>query len=588
MDPLDEVQGDRKAMASLIRFARPDRYKIAFALSLLLGASVCVVGSARLLGSLVTDLTEGKRGQAIQWAVGVLILESLAVLASYWGSRFLAKSANRSILRIRQRLFQHLGQLPMSYFDKTPLGKTVTRLTYDVEGLEDFFSGTLTRLVRAVFSLVVVLAAMLLTNLQLGIWVLIATLPAVAVTMMSRNSIRHWNREVAVRNSQINTRLSELLNGLNVIRAFGAENWSKRDFDVAVDSHLDSQIRLNVINAWSRSLILFLCYLPLLVVLFWGGQSVIAGALSLGLFVSFIRYCERFSQPISQLAQEIHLIQTAVVNAERIHRFLQNPPEDQVLVPKLPKIELERLRGEVEFRNLFMAYDETNWVLKDLSFRALAGTRVGLAGRTGSGKSTLLSLLARLYEFQRGELLIDGRDIRRLDPAFLRSSIGQVSQDVNLFRGTIEDNLCLGRRVSSRQLQDAVERSQLHHVFRRRNLKLDTWIQAQGLDLSQGERQLINLARVLIQNPAIVVLDEATANIDPELEANLLTGIEQTLSGRSCFIVAHRLSTLSSCDVLLVFKDGQLVESGRHDALEQKGGYYSELLRSSAEWLDAR
>jgi len=586
-----------KSFAYLFSFSKPYRVKLFSSLALLVFSSLSAIISARVLGELIDKgvkaqlaLNPADRSFSPAYQLGALIifLELCAVTCSYFGRRGMGDSAIATIKDIRRKLFQHLQDLPMSFFDKQPLGRTVTRLTHDVEGIEDFFSGTLSRLLIAGIALTTVIIAMLLTDFKLGLLMFIAISPAVLLTFAIRNTVRAHNREMAHKNSTINARLWEFLNAIPVIRGFGAEKWSQDSYDSVVAEHLKVSIALNVLNAWSRPMILILCQVPLFLLFWFGGLRVLGGAMEIGLFVTFIRYCERFSRPISALAQEIHLVQTAWVSAERVSNFLNRPNEDEVLGPN-GSIAPRQIHGEIEFRDVVMKYDvnsEKN-VLSHLNFKIEAGTRIGLAGRTGSGKTSTLGLIARLYEFQQGEILIDQIPIRNFDRHALRSHIGYVSQDVVIFKGTLRENLCLGVQVSEADLLRHCQSTGLSLALKNRELHFESEILDQGANLSFGERQLIALTRVLIKNPALLVLDEATANIDPATEASVVNAVNSVMKGRSTFVIAHRLATLKECDRILVFRDGKIVEDGSHSELEENQGYYSQLLKSGEQMLQS-
>ncbi len=561
----------------LLRFARADAGAIGCALFILTLASTSSVVSARLIANLVDQgLSQKNASAAYTFGFGVLALELMSVGTTYWGRRILARKALNCIFRIRQRAFQKLSELPMKYFDQTPLGRTVTRISYDVDGLEDFFSGTLARLVMAFLSLAIVMLGMLLTYPKLGLVLIASIFPSILCTYAFRHSLRHWNREFARRNSAINSRLSEYLSGIPVIRSFGAEDWSQKGINEVVGSYRESAIRINVLNSFARPLVAILCQLPLLILIGWGSPQVMAGTLALGIFVTFIRYCERFSRPISALAQEIQTIQVAFTSAERISRFLEERSEVTELGEN-GSVEDRTLRGEIEFRNVSMSYTSDRPVLSQINLHILPGQKIGLAGETGSGKSTTLALLARLYEFQEGEILLDGLSIREWNRETLRHQMGYVSQDVIIFKGTVRDNLNFGETQSDAVLLAACEKMGLLSALARNGRGLDSELLDQGSNLSQGERQLLSLTRVLVKNPAILILDEATAHIDPALEKLVFTALEELMKGRTSFLIAHRLESLQTCDQILVFRNSKIVETGTHAKLFAQNGYYTEL-----------
>lgn len=572
------------------KYAAPYKWKFVLPLTSLALAGVAGVAGAYGLGQLVEALMSLKRGTPASWepwAVGVLSFELLSVALLYFARRGLASSATKSLRDIRQDLFRKLGELPLSYYDREPLGRIVTRITHDVEGLDDFFTGTFARLTSSTFNLVIVLGSMLLTDLRLGLLLTLATVPALLLTQGIKNKVRHLNREMARTSSRINAQLSEFLGGLQVIRGFGIESWSQRIFDERVNRHLDWSLQFNELNSWSRPLILFFCYLPLVILLGVGGKAVLAGTLSLGLFVTFVRYSERFSRPIISLAQEIHMVQTAFINAERVMHFLKEPTESQVFqkANESNPQSVESTPGsigssDIHFKNVWLSYsqNESNWALRDVSFSVKAGEKIGLAGRTGSGKSSTLALLSRLYEFQKGQIKIGDKDIRDFDRTVLRSQVGYVSQDIVTFRGTLRDNLKLSGKYSDGDLTRACDLTGLTRLLKNRGLGLDDEILEHGANLSLGERQLFSLTRVLLRNPAILVLDEATASMDSELEIHVHNAVEKVMENRTCFLIAHRLSTLSMCHRVFIFKDGQLIESGNPVELSKIPSAFSDLL----------
>lgn len=572
---------DLSAFVFLLRFCRPDLGLVVLSLTFLVLASVAASTSAYFLGKLIETFQDNKTLDALyQVGATILVLETLSVVITYFGKRSLGLCASRAILRIRAQLFEHLQALPLRYFDTQPLGRVVTRISHDVEGLEDFFSGALARLLLAVITLVVVFSTMLIVDLKIGLILSFSVLPALVLTVGIRRPIRHWNKELARRTAHINSKLAENISGVPVIRSFGAETWSQNKFDEAVDEFLDSGIRLNIWNALSRPFILLLCLAPLLSLLIFGGPMVIAGAMSLGLFVMFVRLCERFSRPIFAIAQEIHMIQSAFAYAERVVTFLKEPNEIRSFNGD-GDLDAGQIKGEIEFKNVSMSYDGATDVLKDVSFRVESGAQIGLAGRTGSGKSTCVSLIGRLYDFQKGDILLDGVSIRRYHRASLRSKLGLVSQDVVIFKGTVRENLAFGSVISEEQINFAAKSTGLLEILGRRQFDLDSVLLAQGANLSVGERQLLSLTRVVVRNPSILILDEATANIDPELERVVFRALRVAMQGRTTLIIAHRLDTIRDVNKILVFKDGMLNQLGSFEQLAQRPGYFAELLNAS-------
>lgn len=586
-DIVSTTEKDLASFIYLVRFALPFKWRFVAAFSLIIGSALLTMSAARALGYLVDS---GIKSADLQLSLvlggAVLLLEVLALAAQYCGRLLLARASSESILNIRSTAFQHLQRLPLSYFDRQPLGRTITRMTSDIEALDEFFGSSMGRLLTSLVLALTSMIAMLATDLTIGAILTVAMLPALILTLLFRTKARFLNREMSRKNSAVNSRLAEFLNGISVIRAFGVEHWSKERFDATISSHLSTSIELNRYFSMIRPVISLAAHLPLLVLLWFGGLSVLAGTMQLGLFVTFIRYCDRFSRPIETFSREIHLVQQAFANGERVAVFLQAPTEESELGANGGH-RIEHVNGEIDVRGVTMSYDAATPVLKNISFSVSAGQKVGLAGKTGSGKTTTLALLARLYEFQSGEILIDGKPIRHYDRESLRNTIGLVSQDVVIFRGSLRENLSLNPAVRDDSIEAACRQTGLTEIMQARQLSLDSEVLDKGENLSVGERQLVALTRVLIKNPSLLILDEATANIDPSFERIIHDAVDTLLRSRTCFLIAHRLDTLRSCDKLLVFRDGEIVEQGSHQELLSRHGYYASLHESNLLYQQA-
>lgn len=573
---------DVGAFWSLLRYVGKDTRLFWSAAGVLTIASGATVGAAWLWGKLIEDGFNARDKQTIVvFGTAVIVFELLAVGLRYGSRVIIALVASRSILRIRLALVEKLGHLPMRYYDHQPLGRTVTRLTSDVEGVEGFFSRTLATILMTVNLLAVTVVAMLITDVRLGVIAIIGILPAIAITLSLKQPIRQLNRRYAQKNSAINAQLSEFLNGLPVVRILGAEGWARKRFEAIIEEFRAAAMALNGINAWVRPLINGLCMLPLVLVLFIGGSDLQQGVISLALLVTFIRYTQSFAMPIIMISREIHQIQQAFSSLERIRRLLDEDDENKVLGQNGQR-SAASCEGQIRFDDVWMAYEEENWVLKGLSFNIEAGSVVGVVGTTGSGKTSTLTLLSRLYPFQKGTITLDGCDIGDYDRESLRQAIGFVSQDVVIFDGTLRDNLVCSARGGD-ALQHACELTGLAQVMQRNNWDFDFKVLAKGENLSVGERQLVSLTRVLLSDPKILVLDEATANIDPATEAIIQNGIWKVMQGRTCIIIAHRLETLARCQTLFVYRDGRIIERGNHGELLATDGYYRRLQSQSKQ-----
>jgi ABC-type multidrug transport system fused ATPase/permease subunit len=581
-DEQDETNLKKKALSDLrsikflIKYARPRKGKFFLALFLMLVSSIVAIYSSRSMGHLVeSGLLKKDLSVSIIWSVGIVTFELSALLFQWFGRKILVVSASATILDIRKSLFNFIHQLPLGFYDRQPQGRVITRLTHDVEGVEEFFTSTIGRFVNAIFMAFLSAIAMCITDLKLGLILVSSMIPAVLFVVMTKKQVRNVNRNMSKFSSAVNSKLNEYINGIDVIRSYGLEKWSRQNFDEAVYKHQNAQLSANMLYAWSRPLTAFLCTLPLIGLVYFGGNAVISGAMSIGIFVAFIRYCERFFSPIMMLAREIHVIQQALTSGERVASFLSHDDEKTILGED-GLIDTHHFIGKIDFENLWMAYSGDDWVLKDVSFQIAPGEKIGLVGTTGCGKTTTVSLLSRLYEFQKGDISIDDKSIRSYNRSFLRSSIGFVSQDPVIFHGTLRENLVTKMNFNDEKILECTRITGLFKVMNDSNINLDSIILENGENLSAGERQLLSLTRVLLQNPKILILDEATANIDPYFEKIIHDAVNTIMESKTCLIIAHRLDTIMSCDRLLVFNQGRLLEEGSpNELLEQKGFFFS-------------
>jgi ATP-binding cassette subfamily B multidrug efflux pump len=579
--------GEWKSLLFLFANSEGLRFKIVLALLTLLASSTLVIFSARTLGELVEyGLLPRDPGVAWNLAVRIVVLEGCAILLLWLGRRQLAKVSSLIILKLRAKLFDHLQILPMQFFDRTPQGRIITRVSHDVEGIEEFFIYAMGKVFVASFTGLIAMGVMIAHDPKIGLLISLGVLPGILFMIMTVKTVTRVNRRMSRSSSAVTAQLSEYISGIDVIRSHALEEWSMGGHQDVVEQQLGIHLEANNYFSWTRPLITFLLMLPLIGILWFGGMGVMAGTFTVGAYVAFLRYCERFLNPLIEISREIHVIQQALTNSERVVTFLQHETEREIFAKNFSsdRIELSHLRGQLAFEKVTMRYPTSkDNVLSDVSFTVAPGEKIGVVGRTGSGKTTILALLSRLYDYQEGQILIDGHELVKLDLHKLRQLVGVVSQDAIVFAGSVRENLCLERKFDDEVLIAMARKTGLMNVLARGGRSLDTALLEGGANLSAGEKQLLVVTRVLLLDPAIMVIDEATANVDAYHEDILHKAIFESMKNKTCLIVAHRLSTLQECDRLLVFSQGRLMEEGNHQELMKKQGLFYNLKASAGQ-----
>jgi ATP-binding cassette, subfamily B, multidrug efflux pump len=552
---------DFESFFYLVRYTKGLKGQFFIGCLLIFLASTIGAFSAKYMGAFVEfGAIPKNKEESITYAILIIVIEIVSLSLIWGGRKVLAKNATLSLLNIRAHLFSHLQKIPLSYLDKQPQGRIITRLTHDVEGVEEFFTNSLGRILTALLTALMSIVFILLTNVKVGLILVCMIIPAILFISLSKNQVRKVNRDMSKRSGQLNSLLSEFINGLEVIRSGGLEEWSQEEFNKSNTGLLQGQLSANFFFAWSRPLVAFLATLPLIALLWFGGNEVISGVMTVGMFVTLIRYVERFYSPIFILAREYHIIQQAFTNIERVASFLKVDDESSCLGTDGTIDKKEGFHGKIEFKNLWMKYDK-EWILQDINFCIRPGEKIGLIGRTGSGKTTTVTLLARLYPFQRGDILIDDVSITKYKRSYLRKHIGYVTQDVTLFSGSLRHNLTTDESLTDEDIISASETTGLGAVLKKSQRDLNLQIINNGENLSVGEKQLISLTRILLNNPSILIMDEATSNIDREMEIIIQKAVEKIMKGRTCLFIAHRLETLSNVDKKLIFNKGHCEES---------------------------
>ncbi len=578
---------DAAMMRRALGFLRPYRLRVFLAVILLATASLAGLAGPYLVKRGIDEGIIGGQPEILLPIAllfgGLLLLE---FVLSYTQILVVASLGQRFMLDLRLEIFRHIQRLPVTFFDRNPVGRLMTRITNDVELLNEMFSSGLVAIIGDLITLTVILGYLLTLNVRLAL-ITFALLPLLTMlTLFFRGRLRKNFRQVQLRIAAINAFLQEHLTGIEIIQAFVQERRAESRFRKLnakhTRAHLDSVFNLGLFFP----LVEVIAVMSISLSLGFGGRWYTEGGeagLSLGVLAAFILYARRFFQPISDLSEKFNIMQSAMASSERIFRLLDEEVEQDV--PR-PLTLSGPSRGEIEFENICFGYDPEVPVLHDVSFRLGAGERIALVGPTGGGKSSILALLLRFYEPQSGRILLDGVDHREIARRDLRAQLALVQQEITLFPGTVAENIHLGNEnIGSEQLEAAAHGVGALDFIRGLSDGFDTVLQAGGGGLSTGQKQLIAFARALAHDPAILILDEATSAVDTETEMLIQRGIERLLVGRSSLVVAHRLSTIRGADRILVVQQGRIVESGPHNELLAAEGVYARLHR--LQFLDS-
>lgn len=509
--------------------------------------------------------------------IGVLALEGAL---SYVNAYFTQWIGQQAIYDVRVRVFRHVQQQSLSFFDRTPIGRLITRTTSDVEALADVLSAGVVVIMGDMFKLLFIAAFMFSLNWVLALVTLCVMPFMLLVTLWFKRNVRGQYRETRKQVARLNSFMQEHVTGMQIVQLFGREKVEMDRFEKINDQHQIAQLKTVFFHSLFWPAVDIIASTAIGFVLWTGGVSALSGAITVGILIAFVQYCRQFFEPIRNLSEQFNTLQGAMAGAERIFDILDN---DQSLPQVEKQIPQDRLEGEIVFDNVWFAYknhdDGTpDWVLRGVSFKIRRGQDVAIVGATGSGKTTIISLLMRFYDIQKGRILLDGQDIRTFRLRYLRWRIGLVQQDVFLFSGSIARNIALDSPgITLDNVKHAAEAVGADKFIGQLPNGYDQDVRERGSSLSQGQRQLLSFARVLAHDPNILVLDEATSSIDTETEQMIQRALERTLQGRTSLVVAHRLSTIRYADAILVLHKGLLREQGTHDELVAAGGLYQTL-----------
>ena len=567
---------DPKILKRLLSFFRPYRTQIIIATVLTITISALAALRPRLTPIAIDDKIANGDMPGLQTIIlimiGTLVLQGLIQYAMAYLTSWIGQ---KIIFDLRRKVYRHLLTLDLKFFDRNPLGRIVTRVTGDVEVLFEVFSSGLVTAFGDIFLIVWILFFMFELDAKLTL-VTLAVLPLlIYLTSVFRKKVRESYRKIRLLVAKLNAFIQEHISGISVVQYFVKEKKTIEEFEKINREHTEENKRSIFYYAVFFPVVELIGALSVGLIIWYGGGQVIQGAVTIGVIVSFIQYTEMFFRPIRDLSEKYNILQTAMASSERIFALLDERPS--ISDPPEPKM-AGKFRGEIEFRNVWFAYNREDYVLKNVSFKISEGEKVAFVGATGAGKTTIISLLTRFYDVNKGEILIDGTDIREYSQKELRKNIAVVLQDVFLFSGDIRSNITLNNQdISEETVKASVKNAGLKEFVDTLEDGLSRKVNERGATLSVGQKQLISFARALAYDPRILILDEATSSVDTNTEMLIQSAIKKLIEGRTSIIIAHRLSTIQNCDKIIVMHRGEIKEMGTHQELLGNEGLYYKL-----------
>lgn len=573
----DEITGkayDSVLMKRLLSYTKPYKKLIFLGIILTLLASFLQLAGPLLTKKAIDDYIRVNDMQGLYLILIIYVVVLILVFITQYFQIYITQFFGQKLMYdIRSKVFSHIQSLSLRFFDKNPVGRLMTRVTSDVESLNQMFTQGIVTIFGDIFLLVGIIGTLVYLNLKLALWTFSVIPILFMITFVFRSKVRDGFRNIRKWLARINSYMQENITGMSIIQIF---NRTQRNFDQFASinkKHTESHVKTVFYYALFYPAIELVSAVAIALVIWRGGIYKLDAITSFGALVAFIQLAQMFFRPISDLSEKYNILQQAMASSERVFKLLDTKPDIQN--PKNPTV-ISDIKGSIQFKNVFFAYDGENYVLKDINFSVNPGEKIAIVGHTGAGKTSLINVLGRYYDIQSGDILIDNVTTSQWDIESLRNQIAVVLQDVFMFSGSIADNIRLGNNnISDEQVRWAAEQVNAHHFIDNLPNQFETLVKERGVTLSLGQKQLISFARALVINPKILILDEATSSVDTETELYIQSALKTLMQNRTSIIIAHRLSTIQNADKIIVMHKGRIREMGKHQELiEQKGLYY--------------
>ncbi len=592
MMSVEKAKDFKGTLRKLINYMLRYKWALIIVFVFAVGSTIFSIVGPKILGNATTELFNGitskisggsginfvKNGKILLFLLGLYIVSAIF---SYIQSFIMSGITQKLTYNFRKQISEKIKRLPMSYFDKRTHGEILSVITNDVDTLSQSLNQSATQLITSIVTVIGILVMMLSINwIMTLIAVLILPISSVIVMLIVKKSQVYFKNQQEYL-GQVNGEVEEMLSGHTVIKVFNAEAKKINEFEEDNEKLYDSAWKSQFLSGLMHPIMNFIGNLGYVLVAIVGGYLAIIGKITVGNIQSFIQYTRQFTNPIAQLAQVSNMIQSMIASAERVFEFLDEKEEPASIKNALS---VKNIKGDVEFKHVKFGYNDDNIIIHDFSAKVQQGQKIAIVGPTGAGKTTMVKLLMRFYDINDGEILIDNHNIKKFNRQELRRTFGMVLQDTWLFNGTVMDNLRYGRLdASDDEVIEAAKAAHVHHFIQTLPDSYDMQINEETSNISQGQKQLLTIARAILADPKILILDEATSSVDTRTEILIQKAMDKLMEGRTSFIIAHRLSTIRDADLILVMRDGDIVETGNHDELLKKNGFYAKLYNSQFE-----